>query len=51
MFAFLCFNYVAVIPILDNIRKPSALVFLMFRAYVNAYVAAVLTSVMFMLMR
>ena len=45
-----CFScaYVAVIPSEDNIRNTSVFVLLMFRAYVSACVAAVLTSVMLM---
>ena len=44
-------SYVAVIPSEDNIRKTIVFVLLSLRAYVYAYVAAVLTSVMLMLIR
>ena len=45
------YAYVAVIPSEDNIRETSVFVLLMLRAHVYAYVAAVLTNVMLMLMR
>ena len=44
------YAYVAVIPSEDNIRKIRVSVLLMLRAFVNAYVAAVLTSVTLILM-
>ena len=51
VFFFPC-AHVAVIPSEDNIRKTSVFVLLMLRArYVYTYAAAVLTSVMLMLMR